>query len=241
MTNPQWRPEEQPEGDGQAQRPGNPFDLPNEGSGTVFSDDPFTAQQPSGAAYSPPGQPQPMAPTDSFGQPPYGQPGGYPVPPSYPATPYGLPLPPYASWGQRAKAALLDIFLPMFAVSLVLNIFWPGDPYSNSGVTLLYDLVAWSLLGLIHAFTSGNTGQSWGRRWAGTKLVGEDGKPIGFNKTVLHYTLHAFDSLILMIGFLWPLWDPKRQTLISDKALKTFVVVDQPAYPFPPAAPYQPR
>ncbi len=212
MTDPQWKPEELAEGD------------------------PKAVQQPYGAAYRQPDQPHPMEPTDSFGQ----VPNGYPAPPSYPVTPYGLSLPSYARWGQRAKASLLDIFLPMFAVSLVLNIFWPVDP-TVGGSTLLYNLAGWTLLGFIHGFTSGNTGRSWGRSWAGTKLVGEDGKPIGFGKTVAHYTLHAFDSMFLLIGFLWPLWDPKRQTLISDKALKTYVVIDKPEHPFPPAAPYQPR
>ncbi len=38
--------------------------------------------------------------------------------------------------------------------------------------------------------------------------------------------LHILDALPCLIGYLWPLWDSKRQTF-ADKIMGT-VVIDQP-------------
>ena len=35
---------------------------------------------------------------------------------------------------------------------------------------------------------------------------------------------HVFDSLVCYLGWLWPLWDPKNQTL-ADKVMSTVVVI----------------
>ena len=40
---------------------------------------------------------------------------------------------------------------------------------------------------------------------------------------VLRHFAHILDMLPCMIGFLWPLWDAKRQTF-ADKVIGTFVI-----------------
>ena len=61
----------------------------------------------------------------------------------------------------------------------------------------------------------------------GIKLIGEStGQPIGALMAFVRQLAHFLDSLLCYIGYLWPLWDDKRQTF-ADKILST-VVVRQP-------------
>jgi len=46
------------------------------------------------------------------------------------------------------------------------------------------------------------------------------GQPIGFGVSVVRQIAHAVDAIICYIGFLFPLWDAKRQTL-ADKIMST--------------------
>ncbi len=104
----------------------------------------------------------------------------------------------------------------MFIVAAIL--------YAISHV--LGDLV-W-LAGIVWAIYNsvlgGQTGQSYGKKIAGTKLVSaSNGQPIGGGMGFVRYLVHIVDALPCYLGYLWPLWDSKRQTF-SDKILGTYVV-----------------
>ena len=49
------------------------------------------------------------------------------------------------------------------------------------------------------------------------------GQPIGFGMAFVRRICHFVDGIICYIGFLWPLWDEKKQT-IADKIVSTVVV-----------------
>jgi uncharacterized RDD family membrane protein YckC len=67
----------------------------------------------------------------------------------------------------------------------------------------------------------GNTGSSIGKQMMKFKVVGEQTQqPIGVAKSLLRQIAHGVDALICYIGFLFPIWDAKRQT-IADKLMKT--------------------
>jgi uncharacterized RDD family membrane protein YckC len=71
---------------------------------------------------------------------------------------------------------------------------------------------------------AGRTGQSWGKKALGLSLVGEaTGQPIGAGMAFVRDICHFVDSIICYIGWLFPLWDAKRQTL-ADKIMNTVVV-----------------
>ncbi len=66
----------------------------------------------------------------------------------------------------------------------------------------------------------------------GLALVGEaDQRPIGAGRAIGRYFAHIIDGLICFVGFLFPLWDPKRQTL-ADKIMSTVVRSDAPKMAF---------
>ncbi len=56
------------------------------------------------------------------------------------------------------------------------------------------------------------------------RLVSEEtGQPIGTLMAFVRDICHIIDSVICLVGYLFPLWDAKRQT-IADKIVKTVVI-----------------
>lgn len=153
--------------------------------------------------------PHPPAPP---GAPPTGAPAGGPGSAGAPGAPGQL-----AEWPQRVAATLLD-FIPLFVAGVFFSI-------SSTLGTLLY-LVALAWI-LYQSYLNGETGQSFGKRVIGIKIIGEQtGQPIGGGMGIARYFIHFVDSICL-IGYLFPLWDPKKQTF-TDKILTTVVVAGIP-------------
>ena len=186
-------------------------------------------QQPYGAPQQPYGAPQPppygAAPQQPYGAPPPGQYGGAP----YGAPGYGTaPAAAYASWIQRVGAYLIDglVLLPFYILAAVAG----HSTDSATGVTSLniffpiFYLLAIALWGYNRWFQAGKTGQSWGKKVLGIRLVSEEtGQPLGTAMAFVRDLAHFVDSVICDIGYLFPLWDVKKQTL-ADKIVKTIVI-----------------
>ncbi|WP_261560387.1 RDD family protein, partial [Frankia tisae] len=173
--------------------------------------------QPGQYQQPPPGQyPQP----GQYQQPGYYQPNPYPQPaPGYgPGQPVGPGA--YASWGQRVGAYLIDT-LPQI---VVLGLF--GAILRGPAVALL--VILWlALLGWViynRWIQGGRTGQTLGKKTLNIRLVSEvTGQPIGPAMALARDLCHCVDGIICYVGFLFPLWDAKRQTL-ADKIVHTVVV-----------------
>jgi uncharacterized RDD family membrane protein YckC len=123
----------------------------------------------------------------------------------------------YANWGQRVGASLVDA-VPNIVLGLL------GYIIGNTAISLLFDLVmvAWWVYN--RGYLAGTTGQSWGKKLLNLRLIGEQtGQPLGFGMALLRDICHIVDAIICYIGFLFPLWDAKRQTL-ADKIMTTVVV-----------------
>jgi len=83
-------------------------------------------------------------------------------------------------------------------------------------------LLGWFLWNM--TYLVGRTGQSWGRKLLGLKVVNVHGEPIGFWR-VLGRNLFAIciSAPAGLLGWLWVVWDPKKQAW-HDKAFGTFVI-----------------
>jgi len=134
--------------------------------------------------------------------------------------PYGAPANPavtYASWAQRVGAYLIDA-IPVAVIYVI------GVATRNAVVLLLFVLIALGVQIYNRWILAGRTGQSWGKRALGLKLVSDNtGEPIGAGMAFVRDICHIVDSLICYVGWLFPLWDAKRQT-IADKIVSTVVV-----------------
>jgi len=192
----------------------------------------------------------PNAPQNPYGQPnpygeanPYGQPGPY----GQSQAPYGQPAgygytPDYANWFKRVGAYLVDQIamviaaLPLWigygmAVASAETTTNPDGSVTVTGApsgasVLLLVLGAITALAFFvwnYCIRQGRTGYSLGKSALGIKLIGEEtGQPIGAGMSFLRQLLHIVDG-ICYLGYLWPLWDRKRQTF-ADKILKTVVI-----------------
>jgi uncharacterized RDD family membrane protein YckC len=178
-------------------------------------------QPPAGGYPEPSGAPGQFPPAGGYSQPPA---PGYPVSTPAPLTgPGGARL---AEWPIRALGGLIDYVAAGFVVGVV------GSVLSNINYTLgtLVEVVLgvgwWIYLG----YLSGTYGITPGRAIAKTKLISEEtGGLIGFGPAVIRQLAHFVDTIICYVGWLFPLWDSKKQT-IADKIAKT-VVVDNSADP----------
>jgi uncharacterized RDD family membrane protein YckC len=200
--------------------------------------------------YGPPPQPGYGPPA----QPGYGQPPA----PGYPQQPYGsgypmLTGPPlrgdYAPWGKRVLAFLIDgilgvVGLLVFYVGyfqFILSTVTAGGSTPNLSAGLIPMIIGGviSLLGFgwqiyNRWFVAGRTGQSLGKRVTKIRLISDEtNNPIGPLNAFLRDLVHTLDSFAY-VGYLWPLWDEKRQTF-ADKLMKT-IVIDAPAQLANPAA-----
>ncbi|WP_221347818.1 RDD family protein [Streptomyces beigongshangae] len=201
---------------------------------------PYGQQPPQGGQpYGYPQQPQGQPGYGYPQQPPQGvppQPGyGYPQQPGqhYPGQQYpGYPaphqqtyggMPPYAHWGQRFLATLVDGLVLMVAyLPLVVGAAIGND--SAAAILGLITFVAIVGVAIWMLVQEGRTGQTIGKKALGIRLLREsDGQPLGVGMAFVRRLAHFLDSIACYLGWLWPLWDSKKQTF-ADKVCSSVVV-----------------
>lgn len=218
-NNPYGQPPQQPYGQQPQQPPQQPYGQQQQPYGQPPQQQP---QQPYGQQQGQPGygypqQGQPGMPPQAPGQQPY----GYPQQPGYGYHPMGAPQ--YASWIYRAGGFLIDYLI----VGVPYGICFPLGQSIGGGAGITLMLVGLALLiglGLWIIHQEGTTGQSPGKKAVGIRLLKEEtGRPLGFGMAFVRRLTHVLDTLPCYIGYLWPLWDEKRQTF-ADKVCSTVVV-----------------
>jgi uncharacterized RDD family membrane protein YckC len=172
--------------------------------------------------------------------------------PKYAPPSWLLPKQAYTPWTKRVAAYLVDwtpiwvIVLIPFVGLLVAGdmdcidaIYGSGQGYCSAAVSDFWTSIQLIALlpGAVYFFWNfcyrqGGTGQSVGKSVLQFKVVSEKTwQPIGFWLSLVRQIAHYVDQLICYVGYLWPLWDGKRQTL-ADKMLGTVCVpVDAPPPP----------
>jgi uncharacterized RDD family membrane protein YckC len=185
----------------------------------------------------PRGRPDFVSPSNPQVQPSSGQPGFASLPaPIVMRTDYAL-------WGKRVIAMLIDQFPAIIAMIiffvgyllLLIELSSGAAFVPSTGVVMMIVGILISLAALgwtIHNrwMVAGRTGQSWGKRVTSIALISEQtGHPIGPLNAFLRDLLHILDG-VAYVGYLWPLWDDKRQTF-ADMLMNTIVVLapDNPA------------
>jgi uncharacterized RDD family membrane protein YckC len=148
----------------------------------------------------------------------------------------------FASWLSRVGAYVIDTILGAIAALPV----WIAEVMIFSGATTTTDadgvdhlhlhqttgslalIVIGSLTQLAFfvwntCLRQGRTGASIGKSVLGLRLVDQDLRPIGGGRAFLRYLLHVVDALPCGLGYLWPIWDSRRQTF-ADKIMGTVVI-----------------
>ena len=178
-------------------------------------------QPPYGSQPPPYGPPQP-----GYGQPPAPAAGGYVA--DQPGYYMGRTL---ANWPQRVGAYLIDYLIAAIPAFLAVILFSGTDPGETpsagaSVVAFLLYLVSLGIWIYNRAIQQGRTGQSWGKQVLNIRLLRmSDGQPIGGGMAFVRDLAHILDALPCYIGYLFPLWDARRQTF-ADKIVSTVVLAE---------------
>ncbi|AFM18807.1 hypothetical protein Mycch_4085 [Mycolicibacterium chubuense NBB4] len=215
---------------------------------------------PPGSQPTPQGGYAPPPPPGGYPPPPHGNyppPGAFPPPQGggYPNAPAPvLPKEAYTPWFTRVLAWFIDNIPVFIIVGIAQGIaILTGDnncvdyngglsctsSYSVVGsiVTFLGSVLSLAYVVWNYGYRQGTTGSSIGKSVMKFKVVSEKTwQPIGFGLSVVRQIAHIVDAIICYIGYLFPLWDRKRQT-IADKIMTTVCVPITPQGSMPGAGP----
>jgi uncharacterized RDD family membrane protein YckC len=199
-------------------------------------------QPPPGNYYPPPsGYPPPGGyPSPQGGYPPPPPSSYQPPPPPEPAITW--PMEAYTTWARRVAAALIDGIPVLVAMGIGFGMIMGTQETACQAQMSEYDIAEFcstgsSVLGLVsfwialllsvaygiwnYGYRQGTSGSSIGKAIMKSIVVSEKtGEPIGFALSVVRQIAHILDAAICWIGFLFPLWDSKRQTF-ADKLMST--------------------
>ena len=152
-----------------------------------------------------------------------GPPGQAPAIPQSEMQAASGPSGPRAGFWQRFGAALIDGLVLLIPTGLILVAL------DNSGLAN----VLTTLLGLVYyiVLEGGPSGQTVGKRALGIRVFDFRGGagPIGYPRALLRQLVKYISAAVVLLGYLWMLWDREKQTW-HDKAAGS-VVVPTDAYP----------
>jgi Mce-associated membrane protein len=128
-----------------------------------------------------------------------------------------------AGWNIRAAAFIVDV-LPGLAVVTTMTLVWVAVPLRSVWWWLTVSvLAAAALLTMINRVVlPAVSGCSLGRALMGIAVVLPDGASVGVGRLLCRDLAHLLDTLSAFVGWLWPLWDPRRRTF-ADLLLGTEV------------------
>ncbi|MGP4056829.1 RDD family protein [Mycobacterium sp. 4D054] len=148
----------------------------------------------------------------------------------------------YATWTARVAATVIDV-IPLclgwgiWEAVAISSTAMDCVTFDNGGVAcasvtttatgvlaaLMFVLSAAYLL-WNYGVRQGSTGTSLGKSVLRFRVVDEKTwQPIGFSASLLRQLVHVVDAAACFLGFLFPLWDARRQTL-ADKLVGTVCV-----------------
>jgi uncharacterized RDD family membrane protein YckC len=118
-----------------------------------------------------------------------------------------------AGFWRRFAAAFIDGIL-LGIVSFILQSILGN---TGSGLTLLIGIV-------YYTYFHGSTGQTPGDAALSIRVVDKDGGgSIGYGRAFVRWLVSIISGLVLLLGYLWMLWDSEKQTW-HDKAANDVVV-----------------
>lgn len=134
----------------------------------------------------------------------------------------------YAAWVMRVFANVIDfaLLVPWYVLA---HLGEPSPSGANSRLGSLVWFGGYSVLACFALWNSvirqGLRGSTLGKSWLSMRVVGEQtGYEIGIARALVRTLLHIVNTVPLFLGYLWPIWDRKKQTF-SDKITDTVVIM----------------
>ena len=120
----------------------------------------------------------------------------------------------YAGFGERLMAMIIDGLI-LAAVGIAIRGVGLSNFYEKIDVFVgaVYIIYFWVNRG----------GATIGKNVMKIKVVTTEGKPVNYQKAIIRYLGYIVSGLPVFLGFLWVLWDDKKQGF-HDKIAGTVVV-----------------
>ncbi len=118
-----------------------------------------------------------------------------------------------APWRVRAGAFAVDVVVGLAVVATLVLVAWS----TPQGTWLWWGSVVSAAMVLLAVAANrlllpAVTGWSLGRGSFGIAVVGRDGAAVGPWRLLARDAAHLLDTVPLLLGWLWPVWDPRRRT-----------------------------
>jgi uncharacterized RDD family membrane protein YckC len=118
-----------------------------------------------------------------------------------------------ADVGSRFVALVVDWFI----LGIIGGALWGAGRGTGGAVGFIIGAIYYWY------FWTRNNGQSPGKMVTNIRVVKANGTPISDADAIIRYIGYYIDSALLMLGWVWALFDPNRQGL-HDKLVNTYVV-----------------
>ncbi len=126
----------------------------------------------------------------------------------------------YAGFGRRMGASIIDGFI-LLIINLSIGFSFGAGGIKNGGIANLISLFI--NIGYTIFFWVKQNGQTLGKRAMAIRIIKENGQPPDISVAVIRYIGYMISSIVLFVGFIWVLFDSKKQGW-HDKIAKTYVV-----------------
>lgn len=131
----------------------------------------------------------------------------------------------YATIGNRFLALFIDSLIIGLVVGIIVAAISAAIPTppptqgntTNSGISFIVGLIYYSV------FLLQWNGQTPGKRVMKVRVVKADGSALTFADVFIRYIGYYLNSIVLLIGWIWAFFDPRRQGW-HDKMARTYVV-----------------
>jgi uncharacterized RDD family membrane protein YckC len=172
---------------------------------------------------------------DRPGQPPTEPLGGPPPPP--PVAAAGPPRQALAGFWRRFASAFLDwVLVGILAASIgeLFGVETPAPPSADDGFSFQFGPATgpFILVELVYFtyFHATSAGQSIGNKILGIRVLDAGtGRSLPYVRAFVRALVSNLSALVLLLGFLWMLWEPRKRTwhdIVADS-----LVVTTAAYP----------
>ena len=149
-----------------------------------------------------------------------------------PTVPTAVPTTIYAGFMPRLGASIVDSIIVSivsgiitFVLGMVIGIATGGSDAAVSVAQGLASIIQFAIFAAYYIYFIGSKGQTLGKMLLKIKVVNSETNAVpGYASAFLREVVgKILSSLVLGLGYLWMLWDPKKQTW-HDKIAKTIVI-----------------
>lgn len=118
----------------------------------------------------------------------------------------------YAGFFKRLVGYIIDALI----ISIPINIIFRNNPSTANGI----QFIVWTAY---YVYMLGKYGQTVGKMAMKIKVVKENGQPLTYLDALLRELASIISGVVLLLGYLWVIWDSKKQAW-HDKIVGTVVV-----------------